>query len=172
MSLGYISLTDPGVADRILADLAQDLAARTAGVVAMVQADRPGRACEMTLALLPDGPRTTLSLPLAPQDEACRLDPGALENAVAWVARRLEMAPRTRLLILNKFGKQEVAGRGCRPLIGQALDQGAAVLISVPPETRAAFEAFADGLAEEVPATPAGLAGWLERHLPDLHTRA
>ena len=44
--------------------------------------------------------------------------------------------------------------RGTRELIGQGLAAGLRVLISVPPDTRAAFDAFTEGDATELAADP------------------
>ncbi|MGD9919486.1 MAG: DUF2478 domain-containing protein [Paenirhodobacter sp.] len=160
--LGFVTLTERGRADALLADLAADLAARGVPVVAMVREPVAGeRACEMHLRLLPAGRVTSISQPLGPGADACTLDAGALELAVEETARAIAAAPEGAALILNKFGKQEAAGRGCRPLIGLALEAGLSVLISVPPETRAEFEAFAEGLGEELPPDPAALARFL-----------
>lgn len=165
--LGYITLDRRGDGDRILADLAQDLATRGVALVGMVHNGTSRTTCEMVLRLLPDGPEMALSLPVEAGSDVCALDPGALEQAVVWVERQLnEAAPQAgmpALMILNKFGKQEAAGRGCRGLIGRALALGLPVLLSVPPETRAAFAEFADGLAEEIGSDPAALRQWLVR---------
>lgn len=160
--LGFVTLTEKGRADALLADLAADLADAGAPLVAMVRAPVAGeRACEMHLRLIPAGRVTSISQPLSSGADACTLDAGALELAVEETARAIAAAPEGAALILNKFGKQEAAGRGCRPLIGQALDAGMRVLISVPPETRPDFEAFAEGLAEELPPERAALAQFL-----------
>ncbi len=160
--LGFSTVRQKGQADALLAALAE--AARRAGlpVVAMVRAPMPeARACEMHLRLLPEARVIPISQPLGPGAEACTLDAGALEGAVAQTALAIAAAPAGAVLILNKFGKQEAAGRGCRELIGQGLAAGLRVLISVPPETRPDFEVFAQGLAEELPADPGRLAGFL-----------
>ncbi|MBW0158761.1 DUF2478 domain-containing protein [Sedimentimonas flavescens] len=149
--LGFISVTEKGGADRLLAELAERLRAEGAPLVAMVRAETPAaRPCEMHLRLLPAEEVRAISQELGSGADACTLDAGALEEAVAATARAIEAAPASAALILNKFGKQEAAGRGCRDLIGLGLARGMRVLISVPPETRAEFEAFSDGLAEEL----------------------
>lgn len=111
--LGFITVRKKGQADALLAALAE--AARRAGlpVVAMVRAPMPeARACEMHLRLLPEARVIPISQPLGPGAEACTLDAGALEGAVAQTALAIAAAPAGAVLILNKFGKQEAAGRG------------------------------------------------------------
>jgi len=157
--LGFVTMAEKGRADEALADLAADLVAAGRPVVAMVRECLPGeRDCEMHLRLVPSGRVVSISQPLGPGADACTLDAGALEMAVAETARAIEAAAEGTVLILNKFGKQESLGRGCRPLIGQGLEAGMRVLISVPQESRAAFDRFAGDLAEELPADPAALA--------------
>lgn len=160
--LGFFTCAEKGRADALLAALAAALEGAGVPVAGMVRAAMAGeRACEMHLRLLPSGRVMSISQPLGPGADACTLDAGALEEAVAATARAIEAAPEGSVLILNKFGRQEALGRGGRGLIGQGLEAGLRVLVSVPVETRAAFESFAGGMAEELPADPAALAGFL-----------
>lgn len=160
--LGFFTCAEKGRADAILAALAEALAGAGLPVAGMVRAAMAGeRACEMHLRLLPSGRVMSISQPLGPGADACTLDAGALEEAVAATAAAIAQAPEGAALILNKFGRQEALGRGGRGLIGQGLEAGLKVLLSVPPETRAAFESFAEGMAEELPAEPAALAEFL-----------
>lgn len=162
MRLGFVTLTEKGRADRLLADLAEALRADGHPLIAMVRAEIAApRPCEMHLRLLPADRIVSISQELGPGADACTLDAGALEGAVAETARAIELAAPGAALILNKFGKQEAAGRGARPLIGAALEAGIAVLISVPPETRAEFLIFAEGMATELAPDPAVLAAFL-----------
>ncbi|MDF1619344.1 DUF2478 domain-containing protein [Pseudothioclava nitratireducens] len=151
--IGFITCSEKGVADRLLADLAETLRADGCPVVALVRADVPARfECEMHLRLLPDDRVVTISQELGAGADACTLDAGALEMAVAATEARISEAPEGAVLILNKFGKQEAAGRGVRGLIGQGLEAGMRVVLSAPPETRADFLAFAGEMAEELRA--------------------
>ncbi len=151
----------------MLAHLAQELVLGGVSLVGMVQDDDTLGPCDMALRLLPGGVRVALSQPLGKGSSGCKLDPGALEQAVGWVERQLEAgadgADPASLMILNKFGRQEAAGRGCRGLIGWALANGLPVLLSVPLETRSEFAQFTCGMAEEVAAEPAALRDWLTR---------
>lgn len=160
--LGFVTVTEKGRADALLAALAGQLAAAGGPLVAMVREPLPGeRACEMHLRLIPEGRVVSISQPLGQGADACTLDAGALELAVEATARAIAAAPEGTAVILNKFGKQEASGRGCRPLIAQALEAGHRVLVSVPPETRAEFDAFAADLAEELAPNARALADFL-----------
>jgi hypothetical protein len=149
--LGFLTCVERGRADALLADLAAERFLAGLPVVAMVRDELPAaRACEMQLRLLPADKIVPISQDLGPGADGCTLDAGALEQAVADTARAIAQAAPGTVLILNKFGKQEAAGRGVRPLIGQGLEAGLRVVLSVPPETRDAFESFACGFAEEI----------------------
>ncbi|MEX5726690.1 hypothetical protein Ga0609869_000043 [Rhodovulum iodosum] len=56
---------------------------------------------------------------LPARNVACRLDPAALETAVGLVAAGLSSG--ADLLIVNKFGKHEAAGRGFRYVVAEAV---------------------------------------------------
>ena len=160
--LGWFSLDDDapaGEADRILTRLAAQLAdagLRVAGAVQHNIDHGADCACDMDVIVIgeEDAP-IRISQSLGPGSSGCRLDPGALEGAAARVAARLSGA---ELLILPKFGRQEAVGRGFRSVIGDALAQGLPVLLHVPPEQRAAFAAFCEGMGQHVP--PEGLSEW------------
>ena len=143
---------------RTLAGLAGALAASGLRLGGAVQVDA-GAGCEagMALHLLPSGERLPISAPPLPQG-GCRLDAGALEQAVLRVVEALE-APAD-LVLLSKFGRQEAAGRGLRPAFARALESGAPIITTVTPEWAADFAAFSDGLAEAV--APRDLLAWAE----------
>ena len=64
------------------------------------------------------------------------------------------------VLVVNKFGKLEAAGRGYVPLIVQALDLGLPVLVGVSALNLPDLLAFTDHLAEPLPEDPAAIAAW------------
>ncbi|OWY01451.1 MULTISPECIES: DUF2478 domain-containing protein [Thioclava] len=162
--IGFITCQERGAADKLLAQLADRLLSQGRDVIGMVRAEVPQRfECEMHLRILPDGETRTISQDLGQGAGACSLDAGALEEVVAQVGHALEMAQPGTIVILNKFGKQEAAGRGCRDLIAQAMASDFPVLLSVPPETRADFAAFTDGLAEEILPDIQALEAFLSR---------
>lgn len=160
--LGWFSLEDdapPGEADRLLADLAARLAGGGMRVAGAVQRniDR-GADCACDMDVLVIGEEDTpirISQSLGTGSSGCRLDPGALEAAAARVAARMAGA---ELLILPKFGRQEAVGRGFRAVIAQAAADGVPVLLHVPPEQRAAWDDFRDGMGRRL--SPDALAGW------------
>ncbi|MBC7283207.1 DUF2478 domain-containing protein [Hoeflea sp.] len=163
MALAFVRTLERGLTDRLLWAFADRLQAdgfRLAGVV-QTNSDRPGsRHCDMDVRVLPDGPVIRINQVLGEESRGCRLDPSALEEAVALVEAALDPVPD--LLIVNKFGKQEAEGRGFRPLIGEALMRDIPVLLGVNALNQAAFEAFAGDYAEELAADSAGLDAWFD----------
>ncbi len=173
---GYITMKQPGAADALLFDLAARLRARGLRLAGAVQrnVDRdPARRCDMDLHVLTAGAVVRISQNLGSQARGCRLDAAGLEQAVGLVGAALGSEPDSGpdtgpdtgpdLLLVNKFGKQEVDGRGFRPLIAQALLQDIPVLTAVSSGNLAGFLAFADTLAEPVPATPEAVEAWCLR---------
>jgi hypothetical protein len=160
MSIAYMQAPGRGETDRLLQDVARDLAARGLALAGTVQINSECRdegPCDMDVRVLPAGPVIRISQSLGAQARGCRLDPGALERAVAAVEAGLDGAD---LLIVNKFGKHEAAGRGFRPVIAEAMARGIPVLVGLNGLNAAAFAAFADGLAVEVAPGRAALLDW------------
>lgn len=158
--LGYIETQGRGEADRLLASLAEQLLAEGVQIAGVVQinAERgDDLPCDMDLLVLASGQRVRISQRLGPMARGCRLDAAGLEEAVGLVEGALHK-DKPQLLIINKFGKQEAEGRGFRPAIGQALTEGVRVITSVSGTNRAAFDLFAQDLAE--PVQPEDLAAW------------
>lgn len=148
--LGYIIHDARDEHNERMAELAMTLMAdglRLAGAVQTRQSQRDDD-CDVALTILGGGAPVVISQPLGAGARGCRLDSGALEEAVARVAGRLTRT--TDLLIVNKFGKQEAAGRGFRDLIALAISEGVPVLTSVPVAHLHAFLDFAGDRAAQV----------------------
>lgn len=159
--LGYVVSEGRGRADALLAEVAgqlMDAGWNIAGAV-QVNVDRDdGRPCEMDLHVLAGDRVIRISQNLGALAKGCRLDPAALEETVGLVERALTGG--VRLLIVNKFGKQELDGRGFRPLIGRALAQGTPVLTAVGTEAATRFGDFAGGLGQHLPLDAGAVLAW------------
>ncbi len=155
--LGFVTIADGiGSADRLLAQTAAALQAdglRLAGAVQENLDHGPDRDCDMELRILGDGAVIRISQSLGSCSQGCRLDSGALAQAVG--RAEAVLAQGADLVIVNKFGKQECYGRGFRDFIATALAQGVPVLLAVPGEQLAGFHEFAGDLAEAVDAAAA-----------------
>ncbi|GAB5464171.1 DUF2478 domain-containing protein [Hoeflea alexandrii] len=161
MALAFVKTTERGLTDRLLWEFADRLQARGLHLAGVVQtnSDRPGsHHCDMDVRVLPGGPVIRINQVLGEESRGCRLNPAALEEAVALVETALEPSPD--LLIINKFGKHEAEGRGFRPLIAEALARDIPVLLGVNSLNQDAFEDFIGGYAEEINADAISLAAW------------
>ena len=158
--LGYLTANGPGVADVVLAEVAARLRAdgwSLAGAVQVNPDGPPGGKCHMDLHVLASEDVVRISQDLGALSKGCRLDPAGLEAAVGLAEAAVGNA---RLVVVNKFGKQEVDGRGFRPLIGKALSEGVPVLTSVGAANLPGFLEFAGDLAEEIPGDVDALIAW------------
>ncbi|AUM74762.1 DUF2478 domain-containing protein [Paracoccus jeotgali] len=155
--LGWLDHADTGGGDGAharLSEIAATLAAEGLAVRGTVQTNlrRGGDDChcDMVLRVLADdGPQVVISQDLGAGSQGCRLDADALEGAAQRVLATLPegVAEGGAIVVLNKFGKQEMIGRGMVAVITAALDRGFPVLISVAPAHRPAFAEFAGELA-------------------------
>jgi hypothetical protein len=161
MRLGYVIGTRRGGVDALLAEAAGRLQAEgrdLAGVV-QINPEVPGRRCDMDLILLGEAERFRISQCLGPQARGCRLDPAGLEAAVGRVEAGLALrAPE--LLIVNKFGKAEIGGRGFRPVIARALGDGVPVLVGVNRANLNGFQDFAGGVGTPLPEDLGAVLDW------------
>lgn len=116
----------------------------------LIQRDvaREGRSrCDMLLENLATGGTLAISQDRGEGARGCRLDVEALLDAVASVRSTLASAPD--LLIVNKFGKTECEGGGCRSLIAEAIDLNVPILVAVPLANLDSWWRFAGDLAIE-----------------------
>jgi hypothetical protein len=149
MALASIIASGHGATERLLASVVARLKVDGVRVVGALRAASVATGtshCDSDLWLLPDGPVVRITQNLGPGSSACRMDAGALEDAVGLVTTQLA-AEAADLFILNKFGLSEAEGRGFRALIAEALGRGLPVLIGVSETHRAAFERFSEGMA-------------------------
>lgn len=159
--LGYVVSDGRGEGDRLLHAVAMQLRAAGLPLAGAVQTNverNPARKCDMDLHILSGHDVVRISQDLGRLSRGCRLDAAGLERAVGLVGAAL--AERPALLILNKFGKQEIDGRGFRPLIGEALAEGIPVLTAVNTGNVDAFLGFAADLAEQLPADADAIMAW------------
>lgn len=163
MSLAFIRVSQSGGADETMRRVVATLAAEgwpLAGVVPQAAPVAGAHPCDRSLTDIRTGAQLSIHQALGAGSTGCRLDAGALEAIVATVASGLSQR-RPELLIINRFGKLESGGRGFAPLIAQAVETGIPVLVGVNGLNREAFEAFAGGLAQELPDETQAVLEWL-----------
>lgn len=164
MHLAYVMTPDRGATDRLLSELADRLQAQGTALAGIVQTNtecHDDALCDMDVRVLPKGETIRISQSLGAGSRGCRLDPSALEQAVAQVTSSLQGETLPEVLIVNKFGKHEADGRGMRPVIGEAMELGVPVISGVNSLNVGAFQTFADGLAVEVEPNVEALLSWL-----------
>ena len=123
MRIACVMAGGRGDMDLLLHGFAMRAAARGLRLCGTVQVNSDcgaGRPCDMDVQVLPDGPVIRISQNLGRGARGCRLDPEALERAVAAAEARLSEG--VDLVIVNKFGKHEAEGRGFRALIAEAVN--------------------------------------------------
>ena len=103
--------------------------------------------CDVALEELTTGLRTDLFENRGPGARGCRLDVAALAEVNGQVERSLDSDPE--ILILNKFGKVEVEGRGLLDLVAMAADRSIPVVIGVPIRNLEAWRNFTGGMSVE-----------------------
>jgi nucleoside-triphosphatase THEP1 len=162
MRLAYTMAPGCGDIDLVLSRLADRLQRagwRTCGVVQTNIDCGEANPCDVDVRVLPDGPVIRISQALGAQAKGCRLDPSALEQAVALVGAT--MGQGTDVLIINKSGKNEAEGHGFRDLIAEALSLNIPVIVGVNGLNLNPFLEFARDMAVEAASDPALLEEWL-----------
>jgi len=163
MKIACIRASARGKTDLLLQQLATHLArqgVRTAGTIQINTERDDSRRCDMDVQVLPDGPVFRISQNLGRASRGCRLDPAALEQAVA--SSTIELANNAQILIVNKFGKHEAEGRGFRGLIADALERDIPVIVGLNALNEPAFNAFAGGFAHRLAPDLEDLKSWAE----------
>jgi nucleoside-triphosphatase THEP1 len=134
----------------VIASIASHLAVTGCRLAGLIQRDRvrAGRSrCDMLMEDLTSGSTIAISQDRGEGARGCRLDVEALIDAIAHVRTALVAQPD--LLIVNKFGKTECEGGGCRSLIAEAVELGVPVLVAVPYANLEVWRNFAGDLAAE-----------------------
>ena len=166
--LGYVTGTGRGEVDSLLRDVADRLQAEgwpLAGAVQYNVETGPESKCHMDLQVLSGTERVRISQDLGALPRGCRLDPQGLERVVGLVSAGLQRG--AALLLVNKFGKQELEGRGFRPVIGEALSSGVPVLVAINHGNLDAFLGFAGDLGEALTQDADAIADWCRARMAE-----
>ncbi len=153
-ALVYEKHQDP---DAALRGFATDLISRGHRVVGMVQA---GQCADSSLSaiLLHSGERLLLAQDFDPAAQGCRLDLARLQSAGTQIADALSQG--ADLVIINRFGKRERAGKGLSHLIERALDADIPVVIAVGKDHFAKWIKFAGGMSVKLGCDRRVLDAW------------
>jgi hypothetical protein len=155
-ALIYDESHDP---DELLRGFAADLNGRGSRAVGLVQlgdplADPP----QLSALLLHSGDTMRLFQDLGRGSTGCKLDVGQLLAAGSSVAQAIDDG--ADLVIINRFGRQEIEGKGLSYLIERALGAGIPAVIAVPEARLAAWNVFSDGMAVHLTCDRAALDAW------------
>ena len=162
MKIAVVSAPQRGETDRLISEAARRLAgegARLAGIVKVQPGDADHETSSDTyVRVLPGGAKIRITQTLGSGSAGCRLDPVGITEAVAAVEASGPGA--ADLFLLNKFGPEEVEGRGFRTAIGDALEHDVLVLLGVGSASREAFDEFSGGMAEQLPTDLDAILDW------------
>ena len=173
VALAYTMLPGRGDTDLLLATFARAVMDRGHTVCGCVQHNidkGPDRKCDMMVRTLPGNEVFLISQTLGSGSRGCRLNQDALEKAVA--AAEAGYDRHCGVLIVNKFGKHEAAGRGFRGLIARAVEDGVPVIVGLNALNAQAFADFAQGLEVRVEPCLEALMAWLEGAMRMAHRRS
>jgi hypothetical protein len=144
--------------------------ARLAGVLAETHglADRSCSAGYLTSVR--GGERFPIFQDLGPGSTECHLDGGGMLVATESVRRDIEAG--CDLVLLNKFGKLEVANAGLADAFRAAIEADVPVLTSVSPAHMTAWSAFAAPLFVILPPEADEIDAWWQAVRPPAHAGA
>lgn len=136
------------------------------GGVVQYNDDDCGEGCQaMSLEDLASGRRFRISEDRGAGSEGCRLDARGLAAAGGAVAAAL--AGELDLIIVNKFGRQEMLGQGLRQEIASALMAERPVLTAVREDFLSAWRDFAGEDWAQLPPDEAAVEAWAAARLDD-----
>ncbi len=154
--------------DEMVAEVALRLRCEGYALAGAVQhnTDEDGRPCsDMRIEDLSTGKLMDITNPQ--RGAGCRLDATALEDVAGIIAGGLER--EVDLVILNRFGKQEISGNGFRAMMENAVAREIPLLTVLNGAHRPAWDGFASGMAATLPPDAAAIERWCRSVLPAKH---
>lgn len=146
--------------DALFADLANQLKAEGYAVGGVLQSlGCDGGACgQMLMTDIDTGITVNITQNLGKLATACHLDSSLLAGICGSLERQVEAG--LDVVLLNRFGKAEIEGHGLRGVLEKAVLAETPVLLSVRPDHAAAWAAFHQGLADDLPADREAVLAW------------
>lgn len=149
--LAAIVVADGADIERLLEEIVRRLraaGARLAGFTQRTRHSADGGGSYLALVDLEDGSETPLSAPRGVAStgspRACTVDDSVLATFFTRTARDLERG--VDLVVLNRFGRRECEGRGCRDELAAALERDVPTLCVVRESHADAWRAFGGNL--------------------------
>lgn len=144
--------------DQILRAFAADLNSGGYRALGLIQFGRRCLDAGLCATMVHTGERLRLFHDLGTGSTACRLDVDQLLDAGERIARAIDQG--ADVLIINRFGKQESAGKGLCYLIERALGADIPVVIAVSGRYFPDWIKFADGMSVRLPCDRRALDAW------------
>ncbi|MXQ14272.1 DUF2478 domain-containing protein [Microvirga makkahensis] len=151
--------------DAVLRQVAQHLKSLNLRVGGLLQEGLSGDAVGCGTLLLEDigtGRRIQAFEMRGSGTRGCRLNSSSLAEAGGWLRAAIEGKPD--ILFVNRFGRQEAAGRGLRDEIAAAIATGLPVVIAVGKDLMPEWHAFAGPEFVRLPVDPERIATWCLAH--------
>jgi len=157
-ALVYGQHEDP---DGILFAFAADLAARGYRAVGLVQRGHHHLDAGLSALLLHTGEELQLLQDIATCPAGSRLDTGRLRDAGARMEHAIDRG--ADVMIVNRFGRQELEGRGLCSMIERAAVKDIPVIIAVPVHRFAGWIRYVDGMCVKLRCDRNALDEWWHR---------
>jgi hypothetical protein len=154
-ALVYERHEDP---DAILFAFAADLAERGYRAVGLVQRGHHQLDAGISARLLHSGEELQLLHDIGTCPAGSRLDTGRLRDAGRQMEHAIDQG--ADVMIVNRFGRQELAGKGLCSLIERAAGADIPVVIAVPVHRFAVWIKFADGMTVKLRCDRDALDEW------------
>jgi Protein of unknown function (DUF2478) len=154
-ALVYERHEDP---DEILFAFASRLAAHGCRAVGLVQRGHHHWDAGLSALLLHSGEELQLLQDVGACPSGSRLDTGRLRAAGRQMEHAIDQG--ADVMIVNRFGRQELAGKGLWPLIERAAHADIPAIIAVPSHRFAEWIKFVDGMTVKLRCQRAALDDW------------
>ena len=147
--------------ETLLAEAVRVLKAEGVHIGGVIQHDLrgdAGRICQMELEDVASGRRIALSQDLGSGSVSCGVDSAGLAEAAMAVRQAVEGG--ADLVVINKFGTQEVEGGGLRAEMGFVAAAGVPLLTAVGERYLGPWQEFTGGEASLLEPTLAAVLAW------------
>jgi len=136
----------------------QSMNLRVGGLLQEGQSGGPNRCGTLFLEDIGTGRRIQAFEMRGSGTRGCRLNSASLAEAGGWLRSAIEARPE--ILFVNRFGRQEAAGRGLRDEIAAAISSGLPVVIAVSKELLPEWDTFTGQETVKLAADPKRIAAW------------
>jgi hypothetical protein len=168
-ALVYAQNDDP---DAVLRAFAADLTALGYRAAGLVQRGHHRLDAGLSALLLHSGEELELFRTVGAGRAGPRLDAARLSDAAAQIERVIERG--ADVLIVNRFGRQELEGKGLCPLVERATGADIPVVIAVPAHRFADWIKFSSGMSVKLRCDRDSLDDWWHKvavRMPDQPAR-